>query len=332
MVDISGVRQRVLEHVYQSTFVSDAFALYLFSFAFLSKHVPQKTVFDSDWDLLVVLDACRVDALREVADEYEFIEDVQARWSVGSTSKEWYLNTFTESHADAIEGTAIVTANGWADTVIDDTPEFTRWTGTKNSRFHQSTALEPLVERPVVDAADFGEYVSVISTKEDHDFGAAPFAETVTGAAVEVGRTAEFDRMVVHYLQPHAPYLSNARERGSITETELRPLKTLQRGGDEDEIWELYLENLRYVLDNVADLLDNTDADDVVITADHGELFGEWGIYGHLGGIVHPALRRVPWVETSAEDHGRLETNVLDRLSDQSEEPIEDHLKDLGYL
>jgi hypothetical protein len=35
-------------------------------------------VFEKDWDVLVVLDACRVDALRAVQDEYDFIDDVSA--------------------------------------------------------------------------------------------------------------------------------------------------------------------------------------------------------------------------------------------------------------
>jgi len=35
-------------------------------------------IYERDWDALVVLDACRVDILREVADEYEFIDEVDS--------------------------------------------------------------------------------------------------------------------------------------------------------------------------------------------------------------------------------------------------------------
>jgi hypothetical protein len=38
-------------------------------------------------------------------------------------------------------------------------------------------------------------------------------------------------------------------------------------------VWEAYLDNLRYVLDNIEELLQNVDGK-VVISADHGELFG----------------------------------------------------------
>jgi len=44
-------------------------------------------------DLLVVLDACRTDALSAVADEYDGLIDHEAVWSLGSTSDEWFAHT-----------------------------------------------------------------------------------------------------------------------------------------------------------------------------------------------------------------------------------------------
>lgn len=48
--------------------------------------------------------------------------------------------------------------------------------------------------------------------------------------------------------------------------------------------------------------VENFDAEKVVITADHGELFGECGGYGHPAGFPHPNPRKVHWVTTGAED------------------------------
>jgi hypothetical protein len=45
-------------------------------------------VFDQKWDLLIILDACRVDSLRAVADEYDFLTTIDSMWSVRSTSNE----------------------------------------------------------------------------------------------------------------------------------------------------------------------------------------------------------------------------------------------------
>jgi len=59
-------------------------------------------VFDRDWDVLVVLDACRVDLLRSVAGEYDFVTGDQTIYSVAPTSKLWLNRTFQPLTADAV--------------------------------------------------------------------------------------------------------------------------------------------------------------------------------------------------------------------------------------
>ncbi|MFC7174344.1 hypothetical protein ACFQL0_15370 [Haloplanus litoreus] len=99
-----------------------------------------------------------------------------------------------------------------------------------------------------------------------------------------------------------------------------------------NEAFERYLETLRVVLDDVEVLLRNLDAETVVITADHGELFGELGAYGHPIGFPHPAVKRVPWVETSATDTGSCEPMVEPPAEVEADDYLEDHLENLGYL
>jgi len=56
-------------------------SLYLLNRGFwrFGQRMPVGTnIYERDWDALVVLDACRVDILREVADEYEFIDEVDS--------------------------------------------------------------------------------------------------------------------------------------------------------------------------------------------------------------------------------------------------------------
>lgn len=80
------------------------------------------------------------------------------------------------------------------------------------------------------------------------------------------------------------------------------------------------------------DLLESIDADKVVITADHGEAFGEYNIHRHPLGIPIPELRRVPWVETSAERMKDVDVNYnfeSDKMGTKDE--ILDHLANLGY-
>ncbi|WP_324665347.1 alkaline phosphatase family protein [Haloarcula sediminis] len=95
------------------------------------------------------------------------------------------------------------------------------------------------------------------------------------------------------------------------------------------EMWDAYLATLRYVLDDVALLLENVDAERVAITADHGEAFGEWGFYWHTVGCPHPAVRRVPWVGTTATDEGTYDPVVTPETDEGFDR--QQHLRDLGY-
>lgn len=68
-------------------------------------------IYEKDWDLLVILDGCRVDAIEEVAAEYEFLDSPGTHRSTASTSGEWMRTTFIEKHQDKIQNTIYVTAN-----------------------------------------------------------------------------------------------------------------------------------------------------------------------------------------------------------------------------
>jgi arylsulfatase A-like enzyme len=155
--------------------------------------------------------------------------------------------------------------------------------------------------------------------------------EVMTDYAIDVGRKRNPDQLVVHYMQPHLPYIGKAyTEDRSPTELEMEGYKKLEAGeADKEEVYELYTDTLRLVLDEIAGLLENMDADRVAITADHGEAFGEMGAYGHPEGFPHPTVKKVPWIEVSAEDSGSREPD-LDIDTGVSVD-IEEHLHDLGY-
>jgi len=117
-----------------------------------------------------------------------------------------------------------------------------------------------------------------------------------------------------------------------MTENEKDPFGALKSGDwDYDKIFEAYIENLRYVLNHVSTLVSNYDAERVVITSDHGELFGEWGIYNHKAGIPHPLLRKVPWVKTRATDSESYFPDISVEEIDKNSEATMDQLEALGY-
>src|SRR6056297_3244642 len=74
-------------------------------------------VYERDWDVLVVLDACRADLLQSVADDVDVLGDVRSMRSVGSSSSEWLENTFGDRPETA--RTVVVTGNTWTDRYLD---------------------------------------------------------------------------------------------------------------------------------------------------------------------------------------------------------------------
>ena len=323
---------RLLKNLlYERDITREVYGLYtLLNLAVTTRQPAGHNIYQSDWDALIVLDALRVDALREVADEYPFIGEINKKTSVGSTSKEWLLKTFTELYSEEIANTTCVTGNGFVHWLQDDPPKYLDFSATSGSAVERIDILERALNRNVVHASTFEHIEELWPLAETNPTAPVPDAESVTEHAIAQSRNRNPDRLLVHYMQPHAPYVSNGGERGYLTDTELSPFAALIDGKtNRAEVWDLYIQNTRYVLDSVADLLENIDAETVVITADHGELFGEWYMYGHTVGFPHPKLKRVPWVETTAEDQRTIDPDP--QKPSDIDESVEEHLEDLGY-
>lgn len=256
-------------------------------------------VYEKDWELLLILDGCRVDALESVADDYSFLATPGTLRSVGSTSREWVDKTFTTDYQHEIENTIYITANPYADRT--DTSSFLHFEDHHSSGWNERVNTVP--------------------------------ADVLTETAIQLGRdyAGEYDRMIVHYMQPHLPSVPDPLPRDEDSHFRETGWYKLQRGElSAETVWDAYLTNLRYVLDSVAELLENIDAGDVVISADHGNAKGEWGVYAHPASLPLKCLREVPWYRTTAEDTGTIDPEP-DRTNDD-EIDAEDRLKALGYL
>jgi hypothetical protein len=263
--------------------------------------LPRGTnVYEREWDLLVVLDACRVDLLQSVADEYDFLGDIERVESVGSMSKEWMAKTFTDEHANEVAETAYVTSNVFSERMLDA------------DRFE---TLEEVWRDGWDGTAD------------------TVLPRTMTDRAIRIARENDPDRLIVHYVQPHHPFVDldagfDADPFGpALSDT---VVDALRKGKiDRERFWKAYQDNLRLALDDVELLLSNVDAERVAITADHGDALGEWGIYDHPVGCLHPAVRTVPWATTTATDRDTHDPEI-DREVDDSD--VEDRLQALGYV
>lgn len=271
------------------------------------RHLDPDPVLDSDWDLLVVLDACRSDLWQEVVEESDELPTGTTRISPGGTSTEWLDAVFDSAAPAQLSDLGYVTANPYSDSHVDE-------------------------DR-------LGALAEVWRYAWDDDIGTTP-PRPVTDAAVRLGRERDLDRLVVHYMQPHFPSLGDDRDDGieldSFGEESLSVWEDLRFGNrSKAAVWEAYRENLEIVIEDVRLLLSNCAADTAVVTADHGNAVGEYGIYGHAAGIALRPLRQVPWVVTSGSDTGshepatRPQTDATPVAS--SEETVRQRLEDLGY-
>lgn len=286
--------------------------------SFLSRYPIGENLLDRKWDTLIILDACRVDALREVQQEYNFLADGQIEkvLSLGSNTSEWMAQTFTADRSEEFEGIAWVGTNAWFERIVinDHLPEdhsdlplaWTKWN--------------------VTDANNFLTYKRGWMYSEDF----VP-PRKITDAAINVARKYNPDRLIVHYGQPHTPYkaqaLAEGRGSGEWEEWEEDPIGYLRNGGDRNRVWEAYLNELRAALDEVALLRNNLDSDCLAISADHGELFGRI-VSGHGAALPFPNVRYVPWTTTTAFDTNEYDPEmptIEDKVS------VDEHLRAMGY-
>lgn len=274
-------------------------------------------VWNHQWDALILLDACRYDLFCEVAPEYNFLPDnPRAVYSAASMSEEWLERHTRPEFQPAMKQTALISGNAFP--YLSDTVDPDEWAHVDNLVTHQ--------------------------WDEDHGI---VLARSVTDATVDFWRNrrqaAGANRVIAWYIQPHAPFIpaewSEGFEKehlGNPDEGKDNSVWYQLRKGDItlDQLWTAYRDNLRYVLDDVELLLENMEAERVVITADHANCIGERGIYGHPKYVPDPTLKRVPWVELSATDRGWYEPEYQPpetEEQDLTDSEVDHRLKALGY-
>lgn len=316
------LRDEAVDRVYNAGLLRELYKLYVGAWTTATSRYPiGMNVYEREWDVLVLLDTCRVDALQQVSDEYDFLGDIGKIMSVGSTSNEWIANTFSTNYRAEIAKTAYISANGYTQRVIEE---------RKYPEVYLGDAETPpcWLKDNIVAIDDFLHVDQPWQYSSDDRPGHVS-PEIVTDHTISAAREYDPARLVVHYSQPHAPYAADAvHEERDMKKHEQQPFQSLREGESRQKVWDAYINNLRMVLDNLSVLLENIDGGTVAISADHGEAFGEWGIYGHLPGLLHPHVKWVPWVETSAHDSGSYTPTVEPTtISDETEE----HLRNLGY-
>ena len=271
-------------------------------------------VFEEDWDTLVILDACRHDMFEE-------INTISGKYSTkvsrASSTVEWL-----QANVDGrdLSDTVYVTAN----------PQLER-------------------NREKLDVC-FHDVLNVwLDNGWDNDTGTV-LADTMTEAAIRSFEKYPHKRLVIHYMQPHYPFVP------AETEFDKKHLSSIESGGDNAssenvwsqkfigeldrsraDLWDIYTDNLKYVLEHVESLLENIPGKSV-ITSDHGNYVGERASpipireYGHPRGIYDDVVVKVPWLVCENGDRRNiLKDTTREATSSIDSEIVSNRLEDLGY-
>ncbi|NIO37860.1 hypothetical protein GTO27_09180 [Candidatus Bathyarchaeota archaeon] len=262
------------------------------------------------WDIAIVLDACRYDFFKQVYKEYLPSGKLEKRIGASDTF-DWLQSVFNGSGtSDTIYVSAHPGING------------------KGVRWGAFNAKEKFYK--VYDAWLSAWNWNVGSSIPDK----------VAKVAVKAICKHPHRKTIIHFIQPHFPYrkapcpstyfdLKRAKRNpklGILLERLLRDLidsldinlsrfriaywklkKVLRLNFLEDlneiywrtysieDLKYFYRDNLKWVLESVAKIVDRFEDLRIVITSDHGEAFGENGEFFHLYRTRNPIVRLVPF-------------------------------------
>lgn len=258
-------------------------------------------IFEEDWDNLIILDACRYDTFLEYKDMLP--GETEYRISRGSHSKEFIRGNFRVERLHDVVYLTFSTVLPYLKSEID----------TELYRF-------ALVQ-------EFEDWKNIFPY----------YPEMLTKHAKRFAKKYRNKRLIIHYMQPHSPYIGQFGKK-HFSESDYTDVLWRRPDLSEDDLWTAYRENLEIVLPHIEELLEKFQGK-TVITADHGELLGDrvWPLpvrdYGHPYGVYVNELVKVPWHIHSNGDRKR----IISEEPEHSEvhidpEYIDEQLRKLGYI
>jgi len=214
-----------------------------------------------DWDLLVILDACR----------YDYFEELKDILPEGVLLK-------------AVSPAPLGT---WHEIVFDRYYDAIVYSANRNIRRGDKRFKE------VYDLWDteWNSKIGTVPPWNVNKFVIEDYYDKHLGELKE--------KIIVHYLQPHGTwigktklYISWFNKEGLGQDVHLIPY--LKNMGPK-HVKQLYRDNLKLVLEHVSILIDALEQENVVITSDHGEHLGEDGKYLHTPMWNTRTITEVPW-------------------------------------
>jgi hypothetical protein len=214
------------------------------------------SVVEEEWDYLIILDACRYDAFKQV----NWLEGkLKKKTSKGAGTPEWLRKNFNDYYGDIV----YFAGNGFC------SPDKNHGGFDSSKHFYN---VEPIYLKDELLVSGHG----------------IPRPEDVTDYVIENEGRYPNKRKIIHYCQPHDPFIGDIK----MYKNDVDEVADYFR---RDDSWEAYCSNLERALKSVEKLIENLEGK-IVITADHGDCFGEHGLYRHFTGIYFKELVEVPWL------------------------------------
>lgn len=276
----------------------------------------QCDLLSEDWDNLIILDACRYDVFEQL---HTLPGDLSSRRSKGSATVEFLEQNFS------------------------------------NGPYHDIVYVTAHPNVPLTLGNPFHELINVWKDEWDHDLKTVQ-PGPVTRAAANAYEAYPDKRLIVHYLQPHYPFIGETgrteiSEQAGVEYTRRAAVGDDPRRDHPDNAWDqvrkgtlstevirtAYRENLELVLPYVEQLVKQFD-EKTVVTADHGNLFGERAgpypvkLYEHPVGVHVEELLKVPWLVIDGESRKDVVAELPDRQrGDTDWDTTGNRLRQLGY-
>jgi len=276
-------------------------------------------VMEERWDFLIILDACRFDFFEQTYSRF-LAGRLEKRISQGTSTSEWLKKNFTRFYGD----TVYVSGNPHCSDY-----EINGFKGTDH--FHAV------------------EHVWKHSWNDEND---TLLPADLSKAVLEAREKFHDKRVIVHYIQPHGPWIGETRI--SVPEIGVKrdhPSAVEGKWTVDNQVWELArrgefdldllkradMDNLLLVLAEVKKLIEKLDGT-IVVTADHGEAFGEKVVLGHPSGVYIKELVEVPWLviekgkKSGTHADGSSKKDTPSHLTPDNEEILARRLRALGYI
>lgn len=256
-------------------------------------------IMGEDWDVLVLLDACRRDTMAAYApDDWPAVDAVESR---GGNTWDFYSRNFDN---DPYLDTVVVTAN----------PRTT-----------------------ILRADAFHDVVPVYEDDWDDELGTVRPA-VMADRTIEVCERYPDKRVLAHWLQPHQPFLVGDIGRGFEDESVWKELRRggidLERVVEAYEgSLKLTIPEIERVAEGVTGRV-VVSADHGNLLGE-SPWFYPLPMYGHPRGVRHPALVEVPWVVFDDGEQRPVTVATERRMPDEdgpTDETVQDRLRDLGYV